>query len=228
MSEGYRRMCHHFFLKMRQQTLKEVLQAQYAKLATFDENGFFPLSEIPLLRHNSSEQRELVTAQWGLLPFWWKSSPGQKSRTAFQRKTFNARSETVDIKPTFREAFKRRRCVIPATMFVEAGQLFKLADSPLMLFAGLWEKWSDGEEQVESCTILTTHANPLIARYHPKQRMPVILPDDNAVQAWLNPDLTTREPLEHLFIPLNEEKFIRKPESNPGLFDSSDTETSSR
>jgi len=203
-------MCHHFFLKMQADSLKEFLQAQYVSLTAFAADGFFPLSEIPILRSNSSQQRELLTVQWGLLPFWWNSSPKQKSHKAFQRKTFNARSETVDIKPTFREAFKMRRCIIPATMFVEGGELFELADSPLMLLAGLWESWSDDEQQIESCTILTTNANRLVARYHPKQRMPVILPNENALETWLNPDFQTRQPLEHLFLPLAEDKFTHR------------------
>ncbi len=214
-------MCHHFFLKMQAESLKEFLHAQYASLTAFSADGFFPLSEIPILRNNSSQQRELIAVQWGLLPFWWKRSPKQKSHKVFQRKTFNARSETVDIKPTFRKAFKTRRCIIPATTFVEAGELFELTNSPLMLFAGLWESWSSDDEQIESCTILTTNANRLIASYHPKQRMPVILPDENAIETWLNPDLQTRQPLEHLFLPLAEDKFTHRPMDRPsttGLF----------
>ncbi len=197
-------------MKMQQESLQEFLQVQYANLTAFAAEGFFPLSDIPLLRNNSRHERELVTAQWGLLPFWWKSSLKQNSRKVFQRKTFNARSETVDTKPTFREAFRSRRCVIPATMFVEGGELFELIDSPVMLLAGLWESWADENGQVESCTVLTTNANRLIARYHPKRRMPVILPNEYALETWLSPDLTTRQPLEHLFLPVAEDKFSHR------------------
>ncbi len=204
-------MCHHFFLKMQQESLKEFLQAQYAHLHALAVNGFYPLAEIPILRKNADQQRELISAQWGLLPFWWKSSPREKNRQAFQRKTFNARCETVDVKPTFRDAFKLRRCVIPATMFVEAGESFELTDSPLMLFAGLWESWSENGQQIESCTVLTTKANRLIAQYHPKQRMPVILPDENGVETWLDPARQTRQQLEHLFEPLPENRFTHRP-----------------
>ncbi|MBL4884084.1 MAG: SOS response-associated peptidase [Planctomycetaceae bacterium] len=204
-------MCHHFFLKANALHLKEYLQAQNSLDCSFPDVGFFPLAEVPILRCNQQGERELISSQWGLLPFWWKSSPRHKTRKAFQRMTFNARSETIDEKPTYREAFKSRRCIIPASQFVEKGELFEVASQPLMLLAGLWEQWSFENEQINSCTILTTNANPLVARYHPRKRMPVILPDERAVETWLSPDIVSRAPLEHLFLPFPENEMTHHP-----------------
>lgn len=204
-------MCHHFFLKSQQEKLKVFFEAENSQLDSFPSAGFFPLSAIPILRQNREGKRELISVQWGLLPFWWKPSQRQKTRKVFQRMTFNARSETVDEKPTYREAFKTRRCVIPASSFIEAGELFEIKQKPLMFFAGLWEQWTGQDEQIISCTILTINANPLIGRYHPKNRMPVILPDEHAVRTWLSPDIVSRERLKHLLLPFPEEEMKHRP-----------------
>lgn len=137
---------------------------------------------------------------WGLVPSWAKD---KKSAS----KLINARSETVDSKPSFREAFKKRRCIVPMSGYYEwqkdaegnkqpvyihapAGRLFGVA--------GLWEIWRDEQEEKHySCTILTTEANELTAPIH--HRMPVILPPSH-YEAWL--DLKTAdETLTQLFNP---------------------------
>ena len=108
--------------------------------------------------------------------------------------TFNARAETVAEKPMFREAFKRRRCIIPASGFFEwTGEkgdkqphLFTAADgSPILAFAGLWEKWRDPAtgEDVLSCTIIVSGASAWMTPYH--DRMPVLLRAED-FDAWLN------------------------------------------
>lgn len=124
--------------------------------------------------------------QWGLVPSWAKDP-------AIGVKMINARAETVAEKPAFRAAFRRRRCLIPASGFYEwqkqaAGpkQPFWIAaaDGGLLTFAGLWETWlsPDGSE-LQTCTIITTDANDQLAPIH--HRMPVILaPDDFAT--WLD------------------------------------------
>lgn len=124
--------------------------------------------------------------RWGLVPSWAKD-PGIASHT------FNARSETVDTKPSFRAAFKRRRCLVAADGFYEwtprnRGHepfLFRASDSPLLALAGLFEEWSgEGGEIIESCTVLTTEANRDLEGVH--HRMPVILsPQDQS--RWLDP-----------------------------------------
>jgi putative SOS response-associated peptidase YedK len=73
---------------------------------TYPDIGFYPLSEVPMIRLDAAGERELVAAEWGLLPFWWKPSDKTLKRAPFQRKTYNARNEIMDTTRIFREAFK--------------------------------------------------------------------------------------------------------------------------
>ena len=138
--------------------------------------------------------RESALMRWGLVPSWSKSLTGPP--------LFNARSETVAEKPSFRTAFRKRRCLIPADGFYEWHVISPKQKQPHYItlsgggpfaFAGLWESWQPPHgPSVESCTILTTSANSFMQHLH--DRMPVILsPDEYAV--WLDPELTEPEPL---------------------------------
>ncbi len=131
--------------------------------------------------------RALRMLRWGLVPSWARD-------VQVGYRMINARAETVAEKPSFRNAFRARRCLIPATGFYEwrpgrGGNQpyhFRMGDGQLMAFAGLWERWQRGEaEAVESCTILVTSANPTVAPVH--DRMPVIL-DPKHHDAWLAQD----------------------------------------
>jgi putative SOS response-associated peptidase YedK len=165
--------------------------------------GFYPLGRPPIVRLDEAGEREMVAAEWGLLPFWWKPSDKTPNRTTFQRKCFNARSEEVSTKPTYREAFKRRRCLMPADEFFEKGHYFHLEGHRPFAFAALWERWRGGDDEViDSCTLLTTAANELVQSVgHP--RMPVMLTSEPEYALWLNPELTDRGPFEPLFRPLD-------------------------
>lgn len=131
--------------------------------------------------------REVKFLKWGLVPSWAKDA-------SMGAKLINARSETVTEKPSFREAFKRRRCLIPADGFYEWARaggkkqpyFFRLRDEQPFGFAGLWDRWQGGDGAViESCTILTTEANDMLKPVH--DRMPVILhPED--YEMWLDDD----------------------------------------
>jgi putative SOS response-associated peptidase YedK len=110
-------------------------------------------------------RRELVTMRWGLVPWWW-SKPLNELRMA----TFNARAETVETKPVFRDAFKRSRCLIPISGYYEwqnapSGKqpwYFTSRDgSPLLTAAGLWDEWKDRAtgERLKSCTMIITEPN---------------------------------------------------------------------
>lgn len=133
--------------------------------------------------------RRLETLRWGLVPSWAKDPE-------IGARMINARSETAPEKPSFRSAFKRRRCLIPADGFYEwkreegGKQPFyiHMKDGRPFAFAGLWEDWNDGE--IRSCTILTTSANGLVGEVH--ERMPVILPAEDR-DAWLDPEAETQE-----------------------------------
>ena len=147
-----------------------------------------PTTNIAAIRisgEKTKERHHYFPAHWGLIPSWAKS-------TEFAAKMINARSETVAEKPSYRDAYKSRRCLIPANGFYEWEKLSKgtkqpwfisVEDMPIIAFAGLWESWTSPEgEIVESCTILTTTASTSITFIHP--RMPVIL-DPSEYEAWL-------------------------------------------
>lgn len=153
----------------------------------------------------------LAMFEWGLLPAWWKPSDKVKTRRTFQRKCFNARSETAHEKPTFRGAFRGRRCLVPASAFFEKGQFFQVKHARPFFFAGLWERWQSESETVNSYTILTTEANMIVkgVGYH---RMPVILGDRQQSDLWMNPD-ADREMLMPLFAPHSEVDMEHMPEA---------------
>lgn len=163
--------------------------------------GFYPLAQTPIVRLNDAGERELVAAQWGLLPAWWKPSDKAPKRTTFQRKCFNARSEDVHVKPSYRDAFRNRRCLMPADEFFERGHYFHLPGHRPFAFAALWERWRGGDDEVvDTCTLLTTEANDLVRSIgHP--RMPVLLTTEDQYARWLNPEFTAREPLADLLTP---------------------------
>src|SRR4051812_34360542 len=135
-----------------------------------------PTQQVAAVRASADAgRRELVPLKWGLIPSWAKDP-----KIATQ--CLNARGETVAEKPAFRSAFKRRRCLILADGYYEwtgpKGQKqpwrLRLRDNAPFAFAGLWECWRRPEgDPVETCTIVTTEANELAAKYH--DRMPVIL-----------------------------------------------------
>lgn len=158
-----------------------------------------PTQPVAAVRLNEQGQREFTFFQWGLIPSWAKDP-------SIGSKLINARSETAAGKPSFRAAFKRRRCLLPATGFYEWRKLnggkqpmyIHEAGGGLMSLAGLWEIWHapDGGE-LETCTILTTSANALMAPIH--DRMPVII-DPADYEMWLAPD-TPSDQLQHLLRP---------------------------
>ena len=154
-----------------------------------------PTQTVLTIRTQTHDQRcEVVPMRWGLIPSWSKSLTGPP--------LFNARSETVAEKPSFRTAFRRRRCLIPADGFYEwqvlspkqkQPQYITLRSGQPFAFAGLWETWQPPDRsRVESCTILTTAANEFMRPFH--DRMPVILsPVEFA--PWLAPELSEPEQL---------------------------------
>jgi putative SOS response-associated peptidase YedK len=131
----------------------------------------------------------------------------------------NARSETIREKPAFRQAFKQRRCIIPADGFYEWQRtegrkqpfFFQMKDESPFGFAGLWEQWKGEEGQViNSCTILTTDANAVLRPVH--DRMPVILhPNDYSL--WLDHDLRKLEMVEDLLRPYPADEMASYPVS---------------
>jgi putative SOS response-associated peptidase YedK len=130
---------------------------------------------------------ELVPMPWGLVPWWWKKPLKQLPAS------FNARAESAADKPMFRDAFKRHRCIIPASGYYEwitrpdGKQPYYIgaADGGTLSFADLWDRWKNPETRkpVTSCTIIVTDANALTRPIH--DRMPVIL-EKADIGAWLS------------------------------------------
>lgn len=159
-----------------------------------------PSQQVAAVRPSEDGGQSLVRLRWGLIPSWAKDiNVGYKM--------INARSETAHEKPSFRQALKSRRCVIPANGFYEwqkAGKskiphYIRLTENQVMSFAGLWDRWASPDGQViESCTILTTEANDLLRPIH--DRMPVIL-SQNDLGRWLRPGHLDAAELSDLFRP---------------------------
>ncbi len=142
------------------------------------------------------EARKLEMLRWGLVPSW-ADDPEIGARM------INARSETVAEKPSFRKAFRERRCLILADGFYEWRRMesgkqpyyIRMKDERPFAFAGLWESWGRDGDEVRSCAILTTEPNGLVRGIH--NRMPVILPPEN-YPLWLDHDFDEREALESI------------------------------
>jgi putative SOS response-associated peptidase YedK len=149
-----------------------------------------PTQQVPIVRQDAKEpKRTFSLVRWGLIPYWAKDA-------SIGFKTINAMSETAAEKPAFRDAMKRRRCLIPADSFYEWQRIgpkekqpynFGMIDDSIFSFAGLWERWRDpAGEFIETCSILTTQPNALVAYVH--DRMPAILrPED--YDLWLDRDM---------------------------------------
>lgn len=175
-------MCGRYVLSSDAETVQQ--EFNLAELPTLASRfNIAPSQPVPVITNESPS--ELTIVQWGLIPSWAKDP-----KMAF--KMINARSETAHEKPSYRSAFKRRRCLIPTTGFYEwiktedgkQPYFIHRNDKEVFAFAGLWEVWRNPEgDEVWTCTILTTDANEKISHLH--HRMPVILEGD-AREAWLD------------------------------------------
>jgi putative SOS response-associated peptidase YedK len=144
-----------------------------------------PTQGIVAVRRDPSGARRASHLQWGLVPSF-------ADDPAVGNRMINARAETVARKAAFREPFRSRRCLVPAHGFYEWRRvgaardpyLLKMRDGRPFAFASVWDRWSKEGAPLETCAILTTSANELVARVH--DRMPVIL-DPAAYDLWLDP-----------------------------------------
>jgi putative SOS response-associated peptidase YedK len=154
-----------------------------------------PTTSIDVVRLNAEGRREMVSMRWGLIPAWWKK-PLREVPAAH-----NARVETVAEKPMFREAYKKRRCIVPVSGFYEwtgppkdrQPHLFTAADgSPLFALAGLWDRWRDPAtgEEILSCTLIVTAATEWMTPYH--DRMPAVLAQAG-IDRWLRGEMSAEE-----------------------------------
>lgn len=180
-----------------------------------------PTQDVLAVRLTPDGKRAFARLRWGLIPSWAHDP-------SIGNKLLNARSETVAEKPSFRDAFRKRRCLIPADGFFEWKTedgtkqpyfIHKPGRAPFA-FAGLWESWeSEDGTPVETCTIITTEANGLLKPLH--DRMPVILGTDDFAK-WLDPKTIEVKKLDALFRPLPEDAlrlYPVTPKANNARFD---------
>jgi len=181
-------------------TLRNPERIRISDFDYYDLNNLIP-------RYNIAPSQEVLTVvereskregrmlQWGLVPFWSDEPKG----------IINARVETIDEKPSFKESFERRRCLILADGFYEwerNGKIsqpyyFQLKNEKPFAFAGIWDRWRGEDRSITSCAITTTTANDLLSEIH--TRMPVILRPES-YDLWLN-EHTRAVDLKELLVP---------------------------
>ena len=194
-------MCGRFVLDANTRELADFLVAEPSQsnvAGGFDwqaDYNITPAQVVPVCALGKEGERALVPMRWGLHPAWQKTAPGS-------RPLFNARTETVAAKPSFRSAFRRRRCLVPANGFYEwtaeevDGETVKSPhyifdlNRPLFAFAGIWEMWTDPDDAdskpLLSTATLTMPADGAMANLH--HRQPVRL-DESDWEAWLSADM---------------------------------------
>ena len=193
-------MCGRFVRQSTQEVLSDWFGVELEEMPWFAPSfNVAPQSIQPVVRlSRDSGNREFALLRWGLVPFWAKDS-----KLAYS--TINARAEEAATKPAFREALKKRRCLVPADAFYEWKRLDARSKTPFAIaltsgepysFAGLWESWrpKDGEP-LETFTILTTDPNEVTAPIH--NRMPVIL-EPKDYDRWLDAGDQARPPVDLL------------------------------
>jgi putative SOS response-associated peptidase YedK len=167
---------------------------------------------VTVSKEGGKKNRKLTAMRWGLVPSWAKDM-------SIGTQTLNARSETVTTKPAFRDSILMKRCLIPADGFYEWRKVgpvkqpycFEVGEGEVFAFAGLWAEWTSPDgEIIESCTILTTVANSLVAEIH--DRMPVIVPPDK-YDVWLDPDVNDFEAIRDILKPYDANLMRRYPVS---------------
>jgi putative SOS response-associated peptidase YedK len=179
-------MCGRYRLSRHVEILGEEFYAEYADLEWEAHYNIAPTQQVPVIRQDPKEPvRRVSLLRWGLVPYWAKDP-------SIGARMINARAETAASKPVFQEALQRKRCLVPADGFYEWKRTakskqpfcFEVREGKLFAFAGLWDRWRGPNGAVlETCTILTTAPNQLLADVH--DRMPVILtPED--YDLWLD------------------------------------------
>ena len=188
-------MCGRFGLFVTPEVLEEYFALDDLVAAVEPRYNLTPGRAVAVVRERDGK-RSLDALQWGLIPFWAKDA-------TIGRKLVNARLDSVAQKPAYREAWQRRRCLIPASGFYEWSEpkggrkrphFIGPGSEPLLALAGLWERWrTPAGEKLETCVIVTTDATAQLAPIH--DRMPLLIPRD-AHALWLDPRTTVDDMLK--------------------------------
>ena len=197
-------MCGRFMLTADQDSFEDRFSLTGFDLGWVPSFNIAPTQEVLAVTNDGSENRpELM--RWGLVPSW-------ANDLKIGNRMINARSETLAEKPSFRTAFKRRRCLIPADGFYEWKREGK-AKKPMLItanpgglfaFAGLWETWKQPDDSwLLTCAIITTSANEFMKSIH--DRMPVILPRESEA-SWLDPEEQDTAMLSELLLPYESDR----------------------
>ncbi len=179
-------MCGRFTLTVTWEELREAFPGFAMPDTWVPRYNIAPSQPIPVVPNDG--QQKVKFFRWGLIPHWARDPQ-------IGNRMINARAETVAEKPSFRTAFRQRRCLVLADGFYEwrkqpghktkIPMYLQLKSGAPFAFAGLWEQWqAPGAEPIHSCTIITTTPNDLVQEIH--NRMPVIL-DPQAYALWLDP-----------------------------------------
>ncbi len=192
-------MCGRFAMIDNEEKIIKDFQIHYSEVLLEPRYNISPSQDIPVIVQQNGIRR-LETRQWGLMPFWAKKP----------QPIINARAETASEKPAFKQAFRKRRCLIPSSGFFEWAKenekkqpyFISLKNKSPMAFAGLWEEWSSPEgEIIKTCAILTIEANSYLQFIH--HRMPVILKPANGMY-WLDHAIN-EDSIKNLLIPFDSE-----------------------
>ncbi|MGB2696121.1 MAG: SOS response-associated peptidase [Dehalococcoidia bacterium] len=223
-------MCGRFTLTRDAETLAEELGVPVESLPEYRPRYNIAPTDPHWIVRTKYEDREVLPARWGLVNSWAQD----RKRAAMQ---INARGETVRTQRAYRDAFQRRRCVVPADGFFEwVGEKtarrpvwFHRPDNGLFLFAGLYESWQpEPGEWERTFTIITTEANAVVTPVH--DRMPVVFLDDQ-VDVWLGTRTDDHDALLKLLVPAPDELLLAtsvSPRANsvknddPGVLDQAD------
>jgi putative SOS response-associated peptidase YedK len=219
-------MCGRFTLASDTEMLQQTFFDFEVPMNLSPHYNISPTQDVAVIANTEthSEGSQVEFFHWGLIPSWAKDP-------RIGNRMINARSETLAEKPSFRNAYKRRRCLILADGYYEWQKIpgdrlkqpvyIRLKSQEPFALAGLWETWRTEEinEPLRSCTIITCPPNALLEEIH--HRMPVILPQD-AYAEWLTPDERTADVLQSLLIPYSDEemeaypvsRFVNRPMNN--------------
>lgn len=206
-------MCFNISITKMTDYLETRFNAKFIDPETFEpvyHSSAFKTPHLPIISNEAPDKIQFF--QWGLIPFWVKNQD-QARKISFN--TFNAKSETIFEKPSFRSSIKDKRCLVLVDGFFEWKHLkgdkfphyIKLASSEAFALAGIWDTWENKQtgEQKNTFSIITTSANKLLEKIHnTKKRMPVILKREDESK-WLEPDLSP-EQIKAMLVPYDDKE----------------------
>lgn len=207
-------MCHRFNITASPDDIAAFLQTFSVTLPPqlLPTGDYYPVYEVLCLRLLDDEQWSVEPRSWGFLPKAWKPTEKVRTRKSFQRGKINARSETVNTTWPWRFAFPHQRCVMLASSFYEPFRdggdgNYAIPGHSVFAIAGLWDDFDgdDGkgnQEAVQSCVMLTTDANALVASTRKgRMRQPVVMTDPDAIRRYCSLEITEHQHLAELFAP---------------------------